>query len=90
MGTENSRYWKLEIPRCNNEWRHREDVSLSKDITVSKGAMNEWYDSVSYSEGNDPLYRTLLTHGGNVADYMRRVKNIAQFDTIYKVGILIY
>lgn len=53
-----------------------------------KGATNEWYDSVLYSEGNDPLYRTLLTYGGNVVDYVRRVKNVARF-YLYKVGTVI-
>lgn len=53
-----------------------------------KGATNEWHDSVLYSEGNDPLYRILLTHGGNVADYVRRVKNVARF-YLYKLGTVI-
>jgi len=64
--------------RCNAS--DYTSMRLSKDIiTTMKGATNEWHDSVLYSEGNDPLYGTLLTHGGNVTDYVRRVKNVARF-----------
>lgn len=48
--------------------------------------MASWLSVVS--EGNDPLYGTLLTHGGNVADYARRVKNLARFYSC-KVGTVI-